>query len=175
MPGPSVNLLSWLRPEQIHVAFAGRGWELEATTAAHWIGAIAYDFDGLSGVFPGLIRDQDLDEMHALLAVGYDAELMTQVARDVVQAAAGRDWWWTVNLTRKAIGNWIFLNGLLVRQGVRVDSIGLPDWLDACYSWLFEHSDENQRAALNIELNVPPRGVRSGRGTLQMLEAFQAD
>lgn len=176
MVGPSVSLLSWLHPEQIRVAFAGSVWQLQARTAADWLGAIACDFDTLSGVFPGLIADEDLDTMQELVRDISQFDLMPDVARNVVQAAGGRDWWWSVNLARRAMKGWIYINGVLVRQGVRADSVSFPDWMDACYSWMYERSDENGRTALDIELSIAPRGIRVGsRQTKQMLEAFQAD
>lgn len=176
MQGPSASILSWLRPEQIHVAFAGAAWQLQATTAADWLGAIACDFDNLSGVFPGLIRDEEMDAMAELLRQPQPKDLLREIGCTVVQAAGGRDWWWTVNLTRTALGNWIYINGILVRQGVRSNSIGLPDWLDACYTLLWERGDDNHKTALDIQLNRPPVGVRPNkRQTQQMVADFQAD
>lgn len=176
MVAPSANILAWLRPEHIQVAFAGRGWDLHAHTAADWLGAIAMDFDTLSGVFPGLVADEDVEAMSHLVMESGNHAGMQEVARKVVQAAGGRDWWWTVNLARAAVGNWIYYNGFLVRQGVRADSIGLPDWLDACYTWLWERGDENQKAALDANLSLPPRGVRVGKKKIQeMMADFAAD
>lgn len=176
MRAPSVSLLSWLRPEQIHVAFAGTTWQLQATTAADWLGAIAIDFEGLSGVFPGLVADDDLDDMSQLLLDPDLHEPMREVARKVVQAAGGRDWWWTVNLARRVMGQWIYINGFLVRQGIRADGIGLPDWLDACYTWLWEHRDENEKTVLDMELGMPPKGMKlDGTQVRKMLADFAAD
>lgn len=176
MRGQSVNLLAWLRPEQVHVSYAGRSWELEATCAADWIGAIIFDTDSLAGVFPGLIRDDDVEAMSTLLQDPENLPGLQETARSVVQAAGGRDWWWTVNLIKRVIGQWIYVNGILVRQGVRADGIGLPDWLDACYTWLWERSDENERVALDAELSWAPKGVRhSKRQIEQMVADFAAD
>lgn len=176
MAVPSVNLLSWLRPEHVHVHFCGTEWQLQASTALDWIGAIAMDTKQLSGIFPGLIRDDDLDRMVELMHDPVNLEGMQQVATKVLEAAGGRDWWWTLNLTRKAINAWTPVNGILVRQGVRAEGIGLPDWLDACYSMLWERGDETQRAALDAELGIVPAGMRAkGKARRQMMAAFQAD
>lgn len=176
MAAPSVNLLSWFRPEEVQVSFADRAWKLEAHTAADWLGAIAMDYDSLCGVFPGLIGDDDVDNMFTIACDLEQCLGMTVVARKVVQAAGGRDWWWTVNLTRKAIGSWIYINGMLVREGIRADSIRLPDWLDACYTWFWEKGDDNQKTALDMELSMAPKGVKvSRRQRLEQAAAFQAD
>lgn len=176
MAGLSVNVLAWLRPERITVHFADHSWALEAKTAADWLGAIAMDFDNLSGVFPGLIQDSDVDKMlHALKDIDNHV-LLAGVARNVIQAAGGRDWWWTVNLVRKVMGTWMHLNGMLVRQGVYCDRTNLPDWLDACYTLIWERGDEKAQAALEMELSIPPLGVKpSTAQTRKMLADFQAD
>lgn len=176
MAEPSVSLLSWLRPENIVVAFAGQSWPLEAHTAADWLGAIAMDFDTLSGVFPGLIREDDVDAMLQLVKDHSHGEAMQEVAQKVIQAAGGRDWWWTLNLAKKSLGNWILVNGFLVRQGVRADSTSFPDWLDASYTWLWDRADEDNRIKLDLELSLPPLSARrSGKANKRMLAAFQAD
>lgn len=176
MAAPDVNLRSWLAPEQIHVVFAGTSWRLQATTAGDWMAAIAYDFTNLSGVFPGLVCDEELDSMYELIRDQDQLARMPAIAQQVVQAAGGRDWWWTVNLIRKATAGWIYINGVLVRQGIRAGSTSLPDWLDACYTWMYERNDENGRIALDTELGLPPKGVKgSAKQTREMLAAFQAD
>lgn len=176
MAAPSVNLLSWLRPDKIVVAYADRPWQLEAHTAADWLGGMAMDFDTLAGIFPGLICDDDVDEMSQLVKDPSHREGLQAVAQKVVQAAGGRDWWWTINLAKKSLGNWIIVNGFLVRQGVRAESTPLPDWLDACYSWMWDRGDEEQRTKLDLELSLPPLGARrSSAANRRMLEAFQAD
>jgi len=63
---PSVDLLALLRPETVTVHFHGRPWSLLPRTAADWIGAVAFDTDKLSGVFPGQIQDEDLEEMFTI-------------------------------------------------------------------------------------------------------------
>lgn len=134
------------------------------------------DFTTLSGVFPGLIRDCDVDHMLPLMKDISRVVAMQEVAQKVVEAAGGRDWWWTVNLSKRALGNWILVNGFLVRQGVRADSTSFPDWLDACYTWIWEKADEDNRIKLDIELSIPPLGMRGNRkANKRMVEAFQAD
>jgi hypothetical protein len=179
VPGQSVNLLRLLRPEHVSVGFCDQAWPLEATSALDWLGAIAVDLETLAGVFPGLIGDDRLDDMINLI-VEDPARMLNwlPVAQEVVGAAAGRDWWWAVNLTRKATSSWPLINGFLIRQGVRADGIGFPDWLDACYSWLWEHCDEEERIKLDLQLSMRPKGVAIKQSKAQvqaMLADFAAD
>lgn len=175
---PSVNLLAYLRPESITVNFHDRHWPLQGRTASDWLGAIAQDFTTLAGVFPGLIAEADLDDMYEL-ALGADvADRWFECAQQALGWAGGRDWWWTVNLAKMCLGGWIFINGKLIRQGVRADEIRLPDWLDAAYSLLYEGRDETERSKLDIELSMRPVGIKvkqSGQAKRKMLEAFAAD
>lgn len=180
MPGPSVDLLALLRPTQVSVRVAGHAFTLEATTAAHWIGAIAMDMDDLYGIIPGLIGDEDLELMYELSQTHTDITTRWfYAARKALGRAAGRDWWWARNLSRKSLNSWSYVNGALLRQGVDAKKVGYPDWLDACYSMLWQGChEEDQRIKLDLELGAKPRGeavIQSPAATRQMLAEFAAD
>lgn len=98
--------------------------------------------------------------------------------RVAVGRAGGRDWWWTVNLIRKALGGWSYINGKLLLSGVDSRRLPLPDWLDACYMMLWQSADEKERIRLDTELSMPPRGVavrQSKAAKQRMLQDFAAD
>lgn len=117
--------------------------------------------------------------MHHLALSDPDIERRwLNAARVAVGRASGRDWWWTVNLCRKAIGGWAYINGSLLLAGVSARTMPFGDWLDACYMLLWRGGDENARVKLDIELSVPPAGVvvrQSKQQKEQMLAAFAAD
>lgn len=99
-------------------------------------------------------------------------------ARVAVGRAGGRDWWWTVNLARKAVTGWPYIHGTLLLSGVDARRMPLPDWLDACYMMLWRAGDENGRTKLDTELSLLPAGVRirqTRQQKEQMLNAFAAD
>jgi len=99
-------------------------------------------------------------------------------ARVAVGRGGGRDWWWTVNLIKKALGGWAYVNGRLLLSGVRSWDVPLPDWLDACYMLLWSNLDEKERLKLDLELSLPPAGValrQSKTAKLKMLADFAAD
>jgi len=179
VPGPSVDLLALLRPQQVTVTVAGRPFTLSATTAAQWLGAMAIDLDNLYGLVPGLIDDEDLDEMDRLARTHPDiAQRWFWAARTALGRAGGRDWWWTHNLCRKALSVWMYINGTLVRQNVDSRKTGLPDWLDACYMMLWSGGDEEGRIKLDLELNTRPRGLPVGQSRQDvkaMMAQFAAD
>lgn len=178
MAAPSVNLLAYLRPEAITVNFHERLWPLQATTAFDWLGALAHDFSTLAGVFPGLIADDQLDDMFHMSLREDLGQPWFECAQQVLGWAGGRDWWWTLNLAKMCLGGWIFINGKLLREGVNASTCTLPDWLDAAYTLLYEGRDENERMKLDLELSMRPVGVKmkqSGEAKRKMLEAFAAD
>src|SRR3546814_2545969 len=48
-------------------------------------------------------------------------------ARVAVGRGSGRDWWWSVNLARKALGAWPYINGKLLLSGVDSHHLPFPD------------------------------------------------
>lgn len=178
MAAPSVNLLAYLRPETITVSFHDHLWPLQATSASDWLGAIAFDVTTLAGVFPGLIADEQLEDMFRMSLEADLSGKWFECAQQVLGWAGGRDWWWTLNLAKVCLGGWIFINGKLLRQGVSASTSTFPDWLDAAYTLLYESRDETDRMKLDLELSMRPAGVRvkqSAQAKRKMLEAFAAD
>jgi len=179
VPGPNVDLLALLRPTEVSVTVAGHPFVLQAHTAAQWIGAIATDAKGLYGIVPGLIADDDLDLMERLWHSHDDInDRWFHAARTALGRAGGRDWWWTYNLCLKALGTWPYLNGILLRQGIDSHRIGLPDWLDACFTLLWQGADEDNRTKLELELSRRPAGLPLAQSRTQvasMMAQFSAD
>ena len=179
MAGPSVDLLAQLRPDRVTVTVAGHPFILTAQCAAQWISAIAVDPEDLYGIVPGLIADDDVDTMTALCDTHPDmGTRWFWASRTALGRAAGRDWWWAHNLSRKCLGVWPYINGMLLRQGINSRTSTYPDWLDACYSMLWERGDEEAQTKLDLELNMKPAGLpvaQSPGATRAMMAAFAAD
>ena len=135
------------------------------------------DLDNLGGIMPGLVADEDLAAMDELIAGHPDIETRwLHAARTALGRAAGRDWWWALNLSKQALGTWIYMNGILLRQNVNSKNLGFADWLDACYTLFWENADEEHRIQLDMRLSLPPRGVALGsRSSRQMAMDFAAD
>lgn len=176
---PSVDLFAHLRPTQVSVNVGGKPFVLTASTAAQWLGAIALDPEGLYGIVPGLVGDDDLETMARLMTTHPDIEdRWFYAARTALGRAAGRDWWWALNLSRKALSAWIYINGILLRQGIRASQMSYPDWLDACYTMLWQGGDEKTQTQLDISLSAKPAGIpvkQSSQAVKEMLNAFAAD
>lgn len=173
------DLFDYVRPASVTVTCSGRRLPVCLDSAYAWIGAVGFDLDSLSGVVPGAVSEDHVVFLYQLSLQGEDVERRwLNAARVAVGRAGGRDWWWTVNLIRKALGGWSYINGKLLLQGVDSRRLPLPDWLDACYMMLWQAGDEKERIRLDTELSMPPRGValRQTKAAKQrMLADFAAD
>lgn len=179
MAAPSVDLLAALRPAQVSVTVAGVRFVLDASSASHWLGAIALDTRNLYGIMPGLIADDDLETMRDLMLAHPDiGDRWRYAAQVALGRAAGRDWWWALNLSQKALGAWIYTNGILLRQNVDAKNMQLGDWMDACYTLYWQNASEEDKMKLDMALSMRPRGVpvRQSKAQIRkMASDFAAD
>lgn len=156
-----------------------RFWRIEAVPASTWLHAFDEDPQTLLGMFPGLISLEDADDMLARLMKIPDSEVRCQrAARMLLRRGSGMEWVVAWNLMRLSRGIWLWLNGALVRQGVRASDESLPDWLNAAYTVLYESKDEKGRMAFETELTMPPKGehlVVSAAAQRRAAMAFAAD
>lgn len=142
------------------VSAFGVSWSVPGRPAADWIRALQRDPEHLAGIFPGLIADGAVDHMLAVWLEYPDADRRCELAaRKLLGRAAGMDWVWAWNLMRLALRGWIFINGMLLRQGVNAGELSLPNWLHAAFTLIYEGRDEAGRIALESELMSPPAGV----------------
>jgi hypothetical protein len=153
---PSVRRFDEQRVNAFGVSFSVPG-----CSAATWIRALRSDSEHLAGIFPGLVEDGTVDHLLALWLEYPDAGRRCELAaRKLLGRAAGMDWIWAWNLMCLCLRGWIFVNGMLLRQGVNAHKMSLGDWLTAAYTLIYESRDEAGRIALEQELSTPPRGVR---------------
>lgn len=173
------NVFAYVRPTRVTVTCAERGWTLDLDTAYQWVGAVGFDLDTLAGVFPGSIGDDDVDAMYHLALSCPDIDRRwLNAARVALGRGGGRDWWWSLNLIRKSLQSWPYINGKLLLSGVSAAHVPLPDWLDACYMLLWSNCDEQSRIKLDLELSMPPAGVairQTKEAKEKMLADFAAD
>ena|SRR5688572_16200348 len=176
--GQSVNAFEYFRPQTVTVTAFQRRWVLEAGSAYDWLGAAAVDLDHLSGIFPGLVADDRLDDLWDLSVAGDFGKRCALAARAAYGRASGKDWWWALNLTRKILGGWSVINGVMVREGIRATDTGFADYCDALYSLMWQNGKDEDRMRLDIELAMLPAGVRVRQSSAQkkaMLAAFAAE
>lgn len=130
-------------------------------------------------MFPGLLDPDDLDDMlYRLIGIPDSEQRCVRAARKLLQYETRMEWVIAWNLMRICRGVWLWINGVLVRQGVVADAMTLPDWLHAAYTLLYEGKDEKGRIAFESELMMAPRGEHiqvSVRSQRRAALAFAAD
>lgn len=173
----SANLFDLIRPTQVTVHCLGMDLVLQAQTAADWIGAVGVDVDDLTGIIPGLVADVDVPDLVSVFCANTDGRRrVMNAARTALGRASGRDWWWSLNLTRECLHSWTFVNGILLRQNVDSGKLSYPDWLDAAYMLMWERCDSEGQTKLDTVLQKVPAGVAlSAKAVRASLEAFAAD
>lgn len=173
------DVFNHVRPPHVTVHAFDRQWPLTFDSAYEWIGAVGFDLEALSGVFPGGIADNDVEAMYRLQVGMPDAARRSlNAARSALGKGSGRDWWWSLNLIRKALQSWPYINGKLLLSGCTARTHPLPDWLDAAYMLLWSGADEQGRLKLDLELSVLPAGVairQTKKQIAQMAADFAAD
>ena len=176
---PRADVFDFVRPASVTVTCFSQRWAIDLDCAHAWIGAVGFDPEGLSGVVPGAVSEDHVEFMYQLSLQGEDFERRwLNAARAGVGRAGGRDWWWSVNLIRKCLEGWPYVNGRLLLQGVDSRRMPLPDWLDACYMMLWSNSDEKERIKLDTQLSMPPAGIavrQSKAAKRKMLADFAAE
>lgn len=174
----SVDVFARTRHAQVTVDCFGMPWKLTPASAREWLGVIGHDTETLSGIMPGSVHEDDVETMLVLSWQDDAAQRWANCARVALGRAAGRDWWWALNLAKKVLLAWPYFNGALLLRGVDAAVLGLAEWLDACFMLLWENSDEEGRLKLDIELQMLPRGVAvrlSPELRRKQAEAFAAD
>lgn len=153
-----------LRPRAVDVEFAGWLYRIEVLPAADWIEAI--QSGDLAAVFPGLLRDRELEyEIWSTLVDGSATEAdLVAAAHAAIGSAAGRSWWEAQRLVTAAMHERTsaVVLGSLARSGFDLQTRALAAFLDAAYSFAVQNAGEEQRMRLDIELRTPPSGVDEG-------------
>lgn len=178
-PGHGVDVFQTVRPGQVRVVCFDVEWDLYPDTAYEWLGLVGADLEGLTGILPGAVCE---DQCEAMLRVSLQFpdrdDRWANAARVALGRAGGRDWWWVRNLSKRCIQGWPYINGRLLREGVSARTVAYCDWLDAAYMLLWDGQDDKSRTLFDLELNRLPAGVAVRRDFTQiktMAQAFAAD
>lgn len=163
----------------IRITALERFWVIPPVPAAAWLQAFDEAPETLAGLFPGLVDPEDLDDMlYRLIEIPDSQARCQRAARKLLQYETRMEWVMAWNLMRICRGVWLWLNGVLIRQGVNAAELPLADWLHAAYTLLYEGKDEKGRVAFESELMMAPRGEHvtvSVRAQRRSALAFAAD
>lgn len=155
-----VDPLASLRGWGSTVELGGREYQLRAALAVEWLPILMIDPLDLSAIIPGMV-EQDVEEdlEDALIQGTVSLDEIEQVCREVISMAAGRDWWWALNLLASVAGAWMTIFGNLVARGMDVSRLPLGALLDAMYAECAARMDKDHLRDFDRQLNTPPIGL----------------
>jgi hypothetical protein len=158
----AVDPTASLGTRDIDVTIGGTDYTITGRPAADWLELIMSG--DLMGIVPGWLDEAAENVLLDQVADGdlRVAELIT-AANDVISVAAGRPWWWAMQLIMYAssdIHHWSRINGRLVLAGVRAEEISLSAWIDAVYAIYIEGmktgDDEDGYEKFKMQIDTPP-------------------
>lgn len=155
----AVDPLASLGIHPIWVTIAGREYEMKGRPASKWLDVLISG-DWIS-IVPGWFSKEDEDFVEQLVMdFEVDPEELDEATRDVVSIAAGRAWWWALQLISYAasdVHHWSRINGRLVLAGVDSRRISLSAWVDAVYAVHIEHmQDKDEYDKFKMQIDTPP-------------------
>lgn len=156
---PVSNILMHLAPCVIQVNFEESEYHIPAMTAHQWCQIILGDPFDPYDVFPLLAgTDAIIDVEDAIDHGRQTSEDVTRVAYEVITVAGDRPWWVTMRILAVATQVWDRIGGTLVREGVDSRHLPLAAWLDAVWSIMTSHVDQENRAPWLHQMEAVPTG-----------------
>lgn len=163
LPPVSADPLSYLGPRQTAIEFLGREWLVPALSAADWLEIIWTEPFSPEEIFPGMVNDPELDDAisEALFVDDFDPDSVGEVAMEMIEAASGYRWWFTLKLCTTMRVSWSRIGGMLVLAGVDPNRVTLGSWCSAALALLAEHVRPKEYAKLLFDLNMAPPGYEA--------------
>jgi hypothetical protein len=154
----AVDPLASLEIEDIYVTIGGREYRMSGRSAAVWLRTILGDDYTL--ILPAwLDEDQEVLLMDRLMDDEFTVQEMDEAVLDVISIAAGRPWWWAMQLIMYAasdVHHWARVNGKLVLAGVDNSRITLAAWIDAVYALFIDGMDREDYDKFKAQIDTPP-------------------
>lgn len=155
----NVDPMGSLAPSDIVVSLGDNSYRLPAQSAAGWLALLISN--DLDGVFPGLLDEDVAEQIDEQLWSGEISSVdIREAALDAITVAAGRDWWWALNLIAIVKHSWAHLYGRLVAHGFNIYTESLGAFLDAMYAVCVDQMDEERRREWDRALEQAPSGYR---------------
>lgn len=154
----AVDPLASVRAWVLEADLGGHEYQVRPALTGEWLPILLGNQIDIADIVPGLFADPAEEErLEADLMEGRVREAeVREAALEVISAAAGREWWWVMNLLATASSVWMDLYGSLVGRGVNVPTLPFGAFLDALYAEMVNRLDKEHRKALDQQLNVPP-------------------
>lgn len=151
--------LASLGIEDIYVTIGGEEYRMPGRPAADWLRMMLSGEYGL--IMPAWLAEDDFSAvLSRLMNDEFPVKELDDSVLDVISVAAGRPWWWAMQLimyVSSDLHHWSRINGRLVLAGVKVDKISLAAWVDAVYALHIENMDTNEAYdKFRTDIDTPP-------------------
>jgi hypothetical protein len=155
----AVDPLASLDFDDVYVTIGGQEYRVPGRPAADWLRTILADEYNL--ILPAwLEKEESALLMSRLMDDEFTVKELDDAVFDVITVAAGRPWWWALQLIMYAssdVHHWSRINGRLVLAGLRLDRISFAAWVDAVYVVFTERIEPGEEYdKFKAQIDTPP-------------------
>lgn len=155
----AVDPLASLDFDAIYVTIGGMEYRMPGRPAAVWLRTILADEYNL--ILPAWLEPTDSALlMSRLMDDEFTTRELDDAVMDVITIAAGRPWWWALQLIMYAssdVHHWSRINGRLVLAGLNLNKISLSAWVDAVYAIFVERIEPGEEYdKFKTQIDTPP-------------------
>ena len=154
LPPVICDPLASLSPVTIEVFYLGRRFRVPGMTADAWLSVLWREPFAYDDIFPGLAGAVEaMDD--AMLDGRVDFQDAAMVAMEILEAASGYRWWFTLKITSLVKASWPRIGGMI---SLDLSTISLGRFITAVLGALQEHMEPKKLVELVNELNEAPEG-----------------
>lgn len=154
LPQVECDPLASLPPSKITVDYLGNCYTVPAMTAADWLAVLWEPDFSPDDIFPNLAAAED-DMVDAIILGEALPKDVLDVAFEVLEAASGFKWWFTLRACAVMRVSWFRIGGFVTLDPARV-SLGM--FLVHVLGQCVEHMEPQKAAELIDNLNEVPPG-----------------
>jgi hypothetical protein len=153
----AVDPIASLGIRDVEVTIGGFDYFLKGKSAADWLERMTSGDMSILGWLDEKVEDEVLDR---LSDDDITVKQLNDATLDVVSVAAGRPWWWAMQLVMYAtsdIHHWSRINGRLILAGIDSNCISFSAWVDAVYVIYTENMKAGEEYdTFKMQIDTPP-------------------
>lgn len=150
---------------------------IPAYAADRWLEILAVDTPDFWKIVPGLLKPDAEDlVVEEMIHDRMSRDDIIDLSRELITIAAGRPWWIAQRLIDTSVSpelgdlTW----GMFALRGIDPNHISLARWLDAVYGFYAGRMNPEGKQKFDVELNMPPAGVKVPIDRRQARRNFEA-
>lgn len=169
------NPLVHLIPCDVDIEFGDNIYTIKAKSALEWMVLLLDEHLIAYSIFPILAGEEAIVAVEDALWEGRaTTEQINDLAMDVVDAAADRDWWETIRYLNILRGAWDTIGASLLAKGADPAKMSLAGWVDLIRLTCIQHCEPKKLAGFLGQIETPPKGVAAAVDFDAEERAFEA-